>query len=177
MKKQPTVYVKRSYRKLNKSYWYGDSYTWNYIILAIMTLFTVWALINYWNNKNPLVSPVVINQVKQVYAEESIKIPCEVGVAEYLECQAYKGNITHDQARILLAIGKAESGLREDAVGVNTNRTIDRGVFQINSIHKDISNKDAFDWKKNTDYAIKMMKRQGFNPWVAYKTGSYKKFL
>jgi len=64
------IYVKRSYRKLNKAYWYGDHHSWKYVIIILMALFTVWALINFWNNQNPLVSPVVINPVKQVYANE-----------------------------------------------------------------------------------------------------------
>lgn len=150
-----------------------------YLLLLIIFLLAS-KYVEICNTPTHLVSPVVSHPVVEtVYATDKSQevIKCELGVAEYLECQALKGDITPWQADVLLAIAKAESGVREDAININTNRTIDRGVFQINSIHKDISNKDAFDWKKNTQYAIKMMKTQGFTPWVAYKTGAYKKFL
>lgn len=170
------TYVKRSYRKLNKSYWYGEHYAWKYIILAFMALFTIWALISFWNNQNPLVSPVVINPVKQVYAEESIKIPCEVGVAEFLECEAVKGNITYKQAEIMLAIAKAESNLKERAANRHSSA---RGVFQIISgtwYNYDCVG-DKYAWKDNTICALKIMHRSGFTPWEVYNTGSYLRYL
>ncbi len=65
----------------------------------------------------------------------------------------------------MIRIGKCESGLRPEALGVNTNKTVDRGVFQVNSIHKTLSNADAFDFQKNIRYAYKLYLAQGFNPW------------
>lgn len=69
----------------------------------------------------------------------------------------------------MIKIGRCESGLRENAMGVNTNKTVDRGVFQINSIHKNISNQDAFDFEKNIKYAWNMFKAQGTTPWNSSK--------
>lgn len=74
---------------------------------------------------------------------------------------------TNQEIMTMIRIGKCESGHRENAVNVNKNGTIDRGVFQLNSIHKDITNKDAFDFEKNIRYAWKMQQKQGFNPWKA----------
>lgn len=65
----------------------------------------------------------------------------------------------------MVRIAKCESGYREDAVNKNTNGTIDRGIFQLNSIHKNISNKDAFTFESNIKYAWNMFKEQGTNPW------------
>jgi hypothetical protein len=57
---------------------------------------------------------------------------------------------------------------------VNKDGSIDRGIFQINSIHTDISPEDAFNCFKNIDYAYNLYKRQGWSPWVAYTNLSYK---
>lgn len=65
----------------------------------------------------------------------------------------------------MVRIAKCESGYREDAVNKNTNGTIDRGIFQLNSIHKNISNKDAFTFESNIKYAWNMFKTQGTTPW------------
>ncbi len=56
---------------------------------------------------------------------------------------------------------------------VNKDGSIDRGIFQINSIHTDISPEDAFDCFKNIDYAYNLWKRQGWYPWSAWLNGSY----
>lgn len=56
---------------------------------------------------------------------------------------------------------------------VNKNGSIDRGIFQINSVHTDISPEDAFNCFKNIDYAYNLWKRQGWQPWSAYTNLSY----
>ena len=58
----------------------------------------------------------------------------------------------------------SESGLRYNAVNVNTNGTHDGGVAQLNDVHK-MSLEDRMDYKKNIDKAYELYKRQGFNPW------------
>ena len=76
-----------------------------------------------------------------------------------------------------LAIFKAESGLREDAININTNGTIDVGIAQINSIHfkrKGCSLKELVDQYKNVDCAYSIYKEQGFTPWVAFLNGNFK---
>lgn len=113
--------------------------------------------------------------VTEAHAYDQV-IGCESPTG-YIVCKVYKEELTVKQAELLIAIAKAESGMNPNAINVNRNGTVDRGVFQINSIHKSLSNEDAFNFKKNIDFAIKMMQRQGFTPWVAYNTGAYKKFL
>lgn len=59
-------------------------------------------------------------------------------------------------------------------VHVNTDGSRDRGLFQINDrAHPDLSDADAFDCFKNTDYAHRMWVTQGWMPWYAYTNGSY----
>ena len=75
-----------------------------------------------------------------------------------------------------LAVASAESGLREQAVHINNNNTIDVGIFQINSIHfkqEGCSLKEIIDQYKNVDCAYGIWKVQGWNPWVAFINGNY----
>lgn len=61
-----------------------------------------------------------------------------------------------------------ESGLRNNAVGVNKNGSNDVGVAQINSIHG-MSTEDRMNYKKNIDKAYKIYKSRGntFDAWYA----------
>lgn len=65
----------------------------------------------------------------------------------------------------MIRVAKCESGYRPEAVNVNTNKTIDRGVFQINSIHKDLTNAQAYNFESNIEYAWSMYLKQGLTPW------------
>jgi hypothetical protein len=59
---------------------------------------------------------------------------------------------------------ESESGLDEHATNYNTNGTIDRGIMQINSIHN-ISEQDAYNYKKNIEYAAQIYSASGKNAW------------
>jgi hypothetical protein len=79
-----------------------------------------------------------------------------------------------------LAVAKAESGIREDAININNNDTIDYGIFQINSVHfkkPGCSMKDLVDQYKNVDCAYKIWEAQGWSPWVAFNNGNFKTHL
>ena len=172
MKKEKEI---RVYVKRDKRYWNGDHYL-NWVGYVLLLVF-LWAMIMAWTNRHPLVSPIVVGPVPQVLASETIVIPCEKGVAEYLECQVIKGEITEKEARVMLAIAKAESGLKEKAKNKVSSA---KGVFQIlsGSTWHDYGCKgEIYEWKDNTKCALKIMHRSGFTPWEVYNTGSYKKFL
>ena len=89
----------------------------------------------------------------------------------------------------MIAVATAESGMREDAFGINTNGTIDYGVLQINSVNWKIegcSLKEIVHADKNIACAYKIWDRadgiEGNNkgsaqPWVAYTTGRFLAFL
>lgn len=162
------IYIKRDY-----PYWITKAINkhsmriW-YTLIVIMVLFVVWTLINHAVNSKPLISPVYAPIVKQIQASERVYISCETPEG-YLECQVYNGNITWQEHDRLAKIIKCESGWNPDAHHVNTNGSVDRGLFQINSIHKTISNQDSYDFKKNIDFGIKLFKRQGYTPWVCNK--------
>ena len=87
-----------------------------------------------------------------------------------------KGYVKHElwQAGLLDEWGfvekmiNCESGWKLDAMGVNTNGTVDTGPWQRNSIHfKTLSNADSFDLKKATEWAIsKRLRDGGWGAWV-----------
>lgn len=59
-----------------------------------------------------------------------------------------------------------ESRWQEDAIGVNRNGTYDVGLWQINSIHKDLTNAGKMDYKEATKWAIEKRLRDGsWNAW------------
>ena len=82
--------------------------------------------------------------------------------------------------REAIAIVKAESGMREDAMNINTNGTVDLGLFQINSIHyKKVgcSLKEVTTIDGNIKCAKQIYDASGWNAWSAYNNGSYLNFL
>ena len=118
--------------------------------------------------------PEVIKQTAEEIALEAlINSQPNPEVARYI-CDKFGKS----ECRVAIAVARAESGLRCDAVGINTNRTTDFGPFQINSVHigrftlSEIANCEG-----NVNTAYKIYQEQGWNPWVAYLNGSYRKFL
>lgn len=82
--------------------------------------------------------------------------------------------------KIAIAIARAESGMREEAINVNKDLSIDIGIFQINSVHwkkEGCSPKELFDAYKNVDCAYKIWQSSGWSAWTVAKNGSFLKFL
>jgi hypothetical protein len=163
----------RKYTKRDKRYWNGDHYLdllgYLFLILLATLMFIAWM-----NRSTKLVSPI-FNPTPEVRAYE-VFIPCEKGVAEYLECRVIAGDITEKEGKTMLAIAKAESNLKERA----TNRkSTARGIYQIiaGTWYNYDCVGDKYDWKDNTNCAIKIMHRSGFTPWEVYNNGSYRKYL
>lgn len=78
-------------------------------------------------------------------------------------------------AGIAAAVALAESGGNPNATNTNGNGTIDRGLWQINSIHGNLS---TYDITANAKAAIQISSNgTNWMPWTVYKTGAYKKFL
>lgn len=87
-------------------------------------------------------------------------------VISYIRCRGEDLGVSNQNIMTLIRIARCESGLRENAYNVNKNKTIDGGVFQINSIHK-VPLKVVFDYEANINYAYKLFLSQGFGPWSA----------
>ena len=78
----------------------------------------------------------------------------------YVEYKLWQAGLSEETEFVKKMIN-CESKWRTDAVGVNTSGSYDMGIWQINSIHKDISNADKFDFKKATDWSIEKRLRDG----------------
>lgn len=98
--------------------------------------------------------------IKTVYAKES-----KTELQEITEYIVKKFEPEGRQVAVkALACFISESGLRNNAVGVNKNGTNDVGVAQINSIHG-MSTEDRMDYKKNIDKAYQIYKSRGWKAW------------
>jgi hypothetical protein len=62
----------------------------------------------------------------------------------------------------------------------SSNRTLDWGYFQINTVHlmrPGLNLRDLLDCKANIDFAYELYRQRGFEPWSTYVSGDYRKFL
>ena len=76
----------------------------------------------------------------------------------------------------MVAISKAESSFRTDAVGgPNRNQTYDRGLWQINDVHRFDRNRLVRDGKYNAECAKNVFVRQGLRAWSVYNSGAWRK--
>lgn len=78
-------------------------------------------------------------------------------------------------APMAAAIAMAESSGRANAINHNTNGTVDRGPWQINSIHGTLS---TFEPNANAKAAIQISGNgNNWGPWTTFTSGAYKQFL
>lgn len=159
------------------------------IILVLLAIYGINSFIEAHEFRSPIIfqNPIplkerhILNPVASASAAViHIKTREEMTDEEYIK---YKFK---EDGKIAVAVVKAESGM-EKKVGMNTNGTIDIGCMQINSIHLKkaktaieraelletfLNCKDAVDWAYDELYIP-----QGFNPWVAFTSGSYLSML
>lgn len=86
-------------------------------------------------------------------------------------------DIFGEDADIALAVARAESGLRCDAVGDRHLSPSSYGVFQIRAFANRPGIEELTDCEANIRYAKFMFDRQGWHPWSAYTSGAYKSFI
>ncbi len=79
-----------------------------------------------------------------------------------------KGFNEYDIPR-LFCIAKLESSFNPKAKNLNTNGSIDAGLFQINSIWKKTCKSSLYSVESNIDCAKIVVEKQGLNAWVTYK--------
>jgi len=76
---------------------------------------------------------------------------------------------------IAAAVALAESGGDPSISNRNRDGSIDRGLWQINSVHGAMS---TFNPLANAKAAVKISSAgRNWNPWTVFRTGAYKKFL
>lgn len=88
---------------------------------------------------------------------------------------AYGAGFRGKALDLAVAIAMAESGGNTGSTNHNTNGTVDRGLFQINSVHGGMS---TYSTTANAKAAFSLYKKRGgFADWVTFNTGAYKKFM
>lgn len=99
--------------------------------------------------------------------------------AEQVSQAALAAGFTGSALDIAVAIAKAESGFRVDAINNNTNGSTDRGLWQINSVHSQYDpNRLLSDPVYNATAAFQISSSgTNFTPWTTFNTGAYKQFL
>lgn len=94
----------------------------------------------------------------------AIDIEQELSMKDWVLRQVAEAGLNPREAEIII---NCESRWEPDAMGINYNHTADLGLWQINSIHKDISNADKLDYKKATIWAIDKRLEDGhWKAWV-----------
>lgn len=82
------------------------------------------------------------------------------------------------QANIAAAVAMAESSGNVGATNKNTNGSIDRGLWQINSVHSQFDAQRLLtDPNYNAAAAVAVWKSSGWGAWTTYTSGAYRKFL
>ena len=165
----------RIYIKRDRKYWYENRKQHYFNKIGIIFLFVMLALLlGYLFGLSKKAELISANGSETLTHTEIIM--CERGVKEYLECEVIKGNLTEKESRIMLAIAKAESGLKETA---KNRKSTARGVFQIiaGTWYGYDCIGDKYNWKDNTKCAIKIMQRSGYSQWEVFNNGSYLRYL
>lgn len=99
---------------------------------------------------------------------------------ERLICEYFR-----DDCAVAVAVARAESGLRPDAVGDGAMAYVrdgveygkSYGVFQIRHLEGRPEPVKLLDPKFNIEYAYNLYQRSGFYPWSAFTNSSYLRFL
>jgi len=158
--------------------------------LAILTLFLL-VKITWWFDEHQMIwqPPLQISLHKplQIVDRELLKPT----IIEYVNELPTLKNLTPIEeyicevfgpyeCKIALSVARAESGMRADAFNTNTNKSLDLGIFQVNSVHweKDGCHlTDLVDPYKNVDCAKKIYDASGWNAWSVWKNGAFKEQL
>ena len=110
-----------------------------------------------------------IFEVQNAVAIESITRTWQDDVLDMVE----EAGIDRELARKIIA---CESSWNSNAIHKNRDGTIDRGLWQINSIHRQ-SLEVVFNPIESTEWAIAKYKSgRGFTDWYCYTTGKYKRY-
>jgi hypothetical protein len=155
--------IKRKWGKVKKYYSENRGALW-FAFFAGITAGAVITQSILQPHKAPLEPTGQVKQVEVVAVQAKEREFCN----DVINCIRDVGEelkVPNNDIMTMIRIAKCESGYRAEALGINTNKTVDRGVFQINSIHKSLSNSQAFDYQTNIRFAYKLYKDQSFNPW------------
>ena len=115
-----------------------------------------------------------------VAAEAATSKPSATSPGAVVAQAAKDAGFTGNDLVIAIAVAKAESGWRSNARNGNTNDSLDCGLWQINSVHRQLLKKhDCYDPKANAQMARALWKQSNgsWSPWVTYQRGKHLQFI
>ncbi|MCK9370382.1 transglycosylase SLT domain-containing protein [Candidatus Dojkabacteria bacterium] len=127
------------------------------LILEIAVLTTLFIILADLAAQKVFTAIYPINHVEASYTPN-------LSLEEHI-CEATNG----ENCEVLVNLAKCESSLNKEAVNVNTNGTYDAGLFQINSIHKDISLSQKLDVYASARWSNEQIKKGNGHIWVCWK--------
>jgi len=162
-------------------------YLW--LVVGILAVLSYGAkLINEWFDANRFEfhKPIEIKIQKPITIEQRQPLTIINPLAEIMkEPVAFKDLTEVEQMildtfgienyKIARAIAKSESGMRCNALHVNSNNTVDYGLYQLNSTHWDRFGglENLVTCEQQVKSAYELFLEQGWEPWVVFKTGSF----
>ncbi len=113
-----------------------------------------------------------VNIKRHHEADKAVKSkPRKQVIMDYVKNETEKAGLKWKDVKCLV---DHESNWDEYALLDNSNGAgVDRGLYQFSSLwHPEIKNKDAFDYKKSTEYFIKIVKQdRNYHQWWGYRNG------
>ena len=86
----------------------------------------------------------------------------------YIKEVAKEDNLKPDISAVLPKIAMCESSDKPNAIHYNFNGTVDRSIFQINSVHRIEAlamGLNIAKWQDNIKYAVYLASTSGLKPW------------
>lgn len=101
--------------------------------------------------------------------EKTEEIECQKPVFRDIESMIrWKAQQASIDENLAVAVARCESGLKPDAINVNTGGSKDRGLYQWNDYyHPEITDEMAFNPETATDLFLKAVKQGHLNWWKA----------
>jgi hypothetical protein len=148
------------------------------VVFGMFLLIIVGGLVlNYTNRYEPKVESKTLETIAEpIIVEAREPIARELPRVESVEdmITRYFGK----DAKVAIAVAKAESGLRADALGDTNTKYPSAGIFQIRLLpERQITKEQMFSAEHNIEYAKMLFDKSGWKPWSAYNNGAYLKHL
>ena len=98
---------------------------------------------------------------------DSLKQPIPDSAVKSIEDQIIEAS-GGEYADVLINLAKCESTLNPEAIGINGKGNFDAGLFQINSVHTDLSLKEKLDIRTATQWTLDKIKNGEGHIWTCW---------
>ena len=146
------------------------------ICVFFFVAFVLFLFPSYHENYTKVKQPNIPTKTIVTVSKKTVKIhknsskSFKTPPGEALDLITYVSHETGYSVVLLSKIAKAESGYVLTATHLNKNKSIDYGLFQINSCHLKESQKMGLDIankpKDNAIFTVYLIKKYGLSPWI-----------